>query len=142
MLNKDFGFTFVSGLIINTPQNGYDGGNLFVSDPFPGDGVYHKNNGVHTIMVDASNLTANISIQATVNKDPINFANVPMTSMFNGIISDQLVFRNQSEQGMYQITGAYTWIRAVVSEIQDNANTNYNYTNPYAGVLHFLKIAY
>jgi len=129
----DFGNVLISGL-------DYDGGigtnttkvSNFISHPVKGAGLVNRSNGQHTIQIIASNLTANVAIEATLNKYPNIGPWIPveLVSGMDGSSVSNLVFDYTplvpgiQESGkpvvtnkFFTITGQYAWLRANVSNM-------------------------
>lgn len=126
----DWGITLISGLdyfggIIGTNTSKISN---FVSKAVQGDGLINRSNGLHTIQIGTSNLTANIQIEATLNKNPENGPWIPvqLDSGMNGNSINQLVYdyipnseKSIKTNDFYTITGNYAWLRANVSNMSN-----------------------
>jgi hypothetical protein len=104
----------------------------FISQPVKGDGLVNRSNGQHTVQIITSNLTANVAIEATLNRNPNNAVWIPvqLVSGMDGSSTNNLVFNylplvpGIQESGkpiitnkFYTITGKYSWLRANISNI-------------------------
>jgi hypothetical protein len=129
----DFGVTLLSGVDYHgglrnerTPSN-------LISDPVKGAGLEPRAAGHHSIQIETSNFTGNVTIEGTLSKDPKvgPWVSIPLEDGMNGQTVDRLVFVNQkaivgtpnfvsnNTNHFYSITGQYAWLRANVTNISD-----------------------
>lgn len=141
----DWGEVLVSGLNFNANvRNDPTKQPFFTSLPVKGDGLIHRASGQHTIQVHTINLTANITIEGTLdtNISGATWIPVPLTNTMTGNTASQLNYqffipvpgvpysgKTVQTNDFFIATGQYSWLRA-------------NIANMSCGIVDSIKIAF
>jgi len=90
-------------------------------DAYKGDGYYSRTDGFHTVQYTVDGFIGSIKIQATL-------ATTPTSSDWFSLSSTELVSANDSStyrtgSFLYNFTGNYVWVRAVVEYTDGTVNS-------------------
>ena len=87
-------------------------------DPFKGDGYYGRSDGLHTVQYSIIGFIGSISMQATLAVEPAesDWFTVPNTNLSSATVS--------TGSSLYNFTGNYVWVRAIVSNWTDGSITS------------------
>jgi len=86
-------------------------------EKFKGDGYYGRADGFHTIQLTVNGFIGTINIQATLAIDPVSadWFTVSGVSHTSSSVTDS----EANGSHIYNFTGNYVWIRAVISDWTD-----------------------
>ena len=105
--------TLVPTTTFGTASGNYDGSSTtFYSDKQKGDGYYGYTDGLHTVAYYMTNFVGNITMQATLAKDPTEadwFDITTTASVYDGSTA-------LTDQEFYNFTGNFVWVRAKISD--------------------------
>jgi hypothetical protein len=134
MKNKtDWGEVLVSGFSYSGGlENALDKNTSYISPPVKGDGLIHRASGQHTIQIHTINFSGNISIDATMDRDPASGAWLPvqLTDTQSGNVVTSLNFlypipvpgvpnsgKTVQINKFYMAVGQYSWLKANISNV-------------------------
>ena len=87
---------------------------VVTGEKFKADGYYSKADGFHTVQYNLSDFVGSVHVQATLASDPIesDWFTIPQTNHISSSVDDS----NSSGSFIYNFSGNYVWIRAVMSD--------------------------
>jgi len=89
------------------------------SDKFKGDGYYGRSDGFHTVQYNVDGFIGTIKIQATLAIEPIETDWFIVSGTIH--LSSGDTDANNTGGFVYNFTGNYVWLRAVVSDWTDGS---------------------
>lgn len=106
-------------IISNQDHPGDSTVETFLSDKYKGDGYYGRSDGFHTVQYNLDGFIGTIYIQATLAVDPVDsdWFKVDSTE-HTSVIADGDSGNNAF---IYNFTGNYVWVRAVIENWTDGA---------------------
>jgi hypothetical protein len=106
--------------IILIPETAYSSGNVVIGDAVPAASYYLGNKNLQTLTWILSEVTANISIEATLAESP---SDVDWFQVYS------ITANTLTQTNYHNIQGNFVWMRAIVNEFSN-------------GVIQSIKISY
>lgn len=117
---NDFAEVLVSGLSPYVEQKGFPGmgTDYFTTSAVPGAAQKRNSSGMHTILIDTSSVTGNISFEATLDAElnSATFVPVNIVKILDQSVTNIVQLDDTTGNIFYNLAGKYTWIRAQITD--------------------------
>lgn len=109
-------------IISNQTHDGDSSVQILTSDKFKGDGYYGRSDGFHTVQYNVSGFIGTIQIEATLAIEPTADDWFTVTGTAHTSVGDNDI--NNTGGFVYNFTGNYVWVRAVITNWTDGVIKN------------------